>query len=80
MIESARRTESATVKPERAQNLASDEGKCRWVDYADVLSYDMPLTVKAVMEHYMAVGRFTDAMYSAVSDGQTFQFTELVDR
>ena len=70
----------ADLKPEHAQNLVSDEGRCRWVDYADVLFYDMPLTAKAVIEHYMAVGRFTDAMYSAVSDGQTFQFTELVDR
>lgn len=67
----------ADLNPEKAENLASNEGTCRWVDYADVLSCDMPLTAKAVMEHYMRTGRFTEALYSAVSDGGTFHFTEM---
>ncbi len=67
----------ADLKPEKAEGLASDEGKCRWVDYADVLSYDMPLTAKAVMEHYMKTGRFTQALYGAASDGKAFHFTEM---
>ena len=29
--------------------------------------------------HYLSVGRYTDDLYSAVSDGQTFQFTVLRD-
>ncbi|MBR0463104.1 MAG: NUDIX domain-containing protein [Clostridia bacterium] len=67
----------ADLKPERAENLVSDEGVCRWVDYADVCDYDMPRTAKAVMRHYMTTGRYTDAIYAAVSDGDEFHFTEL---
>ena len=67
----------ADLQPEKAENLVSDEGKCRWVDYGDVLSYDMPPTAKAVIAHYMQAGRFTSALYSAVSDGVTFHFTEM---
>ena len=67
----------ANLNPEKAEGLVSSEGKCRWVDYCDVLSYDMPLTAKAVMEHYMAIGRYTGALYGAVSDGKGFHFTEM---
>ena len=57
--------------------FTSNEGKCRWVDYAEIMSYDMPLTARYVMEHYLTTGRYTDRLYSAVSDGKGFQFTEL---
>jgi len=67
----------ADLNPEKAGGLVSDEGKCRWVDFGDALSYDMPKTAKAVMTHYMRTGRFTDAMYSAVSDGEAFHFTRM---
>lgn len=67
----------AGLRPEKADGLVSDEGKCKWVDYADVLSLDMPRTAKAVMAHYMETGRFTEALYSAVSDGKAFHFTEM---
>ena len=67
----------ADLKPERAGCLTSEEGVCRWVDYADVCDYDMPRTAIAVMRHYMSVGRFTDAVYAAVSDGETFRFIEM---
>ena len=41
------------------------------------MNYDMPLTARYVMEHYLGTGRYTDCLYSAVSDGRGFCFTEL---
>ncbi len=46
-------------------------------DYADIMSYDMPLTARYVMDHYLRIGRYTDDLYSAVSDGMGFVFAEL---
>lgn len=69
----------ADLKPEHYSLFTSSEGKCRWVDYQAIMEYDMPLTARYVMEHYLSVGRYTDDLYSAVSDGQTFQFTVLRD-
>lgn len=67
----------ADLKPEHYTLFSSSEGKCRWVDYGDVMNYDMPLTARYVMEHYLSVGRYTDNLYSAVSDGEGYQFTAM---
>ena len=67
----------ADVGPGQADKLVSNEGQCRWVDYKDILKYDMPKTAYAVMTHYLRTGRFTDKCYAAVSDGTDFHFTEL---
>ena len=67
----------ADLKPEHYTLFTSKEGKCRWVDEADIMSYDMPLTARYVMDHYLRKGRYTDDLYSAVSDGKGFVFTEL---
>ncbi len=67
----------ADLRPEHYALFESSEGKCRWVDYPDVMRYDMPLTARYVMAHYLETGRFTDLLYTAVSDGTGFQFTAL---
>ena len=67
----------ADLKPEKADDLASNEGECRWVGYEDVLSRDMPKTAKAVLTHYMRTGRLTDKLYGAMSDGEKYHFVEM---
>ena len=67
----------ANLKTEQYSLFKSKEGKCRWVDYADIMGYDMPLTARYVMAHYLQTGQYTDCLYSAVCDGKGFQFTEL---
>ena len=69
----------AELKAGRGDALTSVEGKCRWVDLGNVLDYEMPLTARKVMEHYMAEGRFTDRLYAAVSGADGFVFTEMKD-
>ena len=67
----------ADLKPEHYTLFTSNEGKCRWVDYAEIMQYDMPLTAKYVMDHYLRVGQYTDELYSAVNDGTDYRFTEI---
>ena len=67
----------AGLKPEHYSRVTSSEGKCRWVGYPEILAYDMPLTARHVMEHYLRTGRHTGCLYSAVYDGKQFSFTEL---
>ena len=67
----------ADLKPEHYTLFTSNEGKCRWVDYAEIMQYDMPLTAKYVMDHYLRVGQYTNDLYSAVNDGTDYRFTEI---
>ena len=67
----------ADLKPEHYTLFTSNEGKCRWVDYAEIMQYDMPLTAKYVMDPYLRVGQYTDDLYSAVNDGTDYRFTEI---
>ena len=67
----------ADLKPEHYSMFSSSEGKCQWVDYADIMKYDMPLTARYVMEHYLHTGQYNDVLYCAVSDGAGFVFTAL---
>ena len=67
----------ANLKPEHYALFTSNEGKCRWVDYAEIMTYEMPLTARYVMEHYLRTGQYTDELYSAVSDGEGYQFTAM---
>jgi len=69
----------ADLRPEHYDLFKSSEGSCKWVDYAEIMDYDMPLTARFVMEHYLRTGRYTDCLYAAVSDGQGFQFTALAE-
>ena len=67
----------ADLKPEHYSLFTSNEGKCRWVDYADIMNYDMPLTARYVMDHYLRVGKYTDDLYGGVYDGTDYHFTEI---
>ena len=67
----------ANLRPEHYALFQSNEGKCRWVDYPDIMNYNMPLTAEHVMRHYLQTGQYTDDLYSAVSDGTGFHFTVL---
>ncbi len=70
----------AELRPEHYHAFTSDEGRCRWVPYGEVLRYEMPLTARAVMEHYLAEGRHTNMIYTAVSGPEGFRFTPLAEK
>ena len=70
----------ASLRPGTGNHLVSSEGRCRWVSLADLDAYEMPLTARYVLDHYVRVGRATRDLYTAVSDGETYQFTPLRER
>lgn len=57
--------------------LQSDEGSLQWVDKAELLGLDMPLTAKQMLTHYMQTGRFTDKIYSGTTCEDGMVFAEL---
>ena len=67
----------ADLKPEHYSLFTSNEGKCRWVDYADIMKYDMPLTARYVMDHYLRAGQYTEELYGGVYNGTDYHFTEI---
>lgn len=69
----------AGLRPECPASLVSAEGRCRWVSLEDMHRYEMPLTAKYVTDHYRQIGRFTEELYCAVSDGSGYQFTAVHD-
>lgn len=69
----------ANLKPERYALFCSNEGRCRWVDYENIMKYDMPLTAQYVMEHYLQTGCHTEILYVAVCEGAGFRFCELTE-
>ena len=70
----------ASLCPGSGDHLISAEGRCRWVPLTDLASYEMPLTARYVLDHYVRIGRYTQDLYTAVSDGETYQFTSLLER
>lgn len=67
----------ASLKDDVDISLDSDEGRLQWVPLSQVLEKDMPLTAKFMLEHYMAVGRFDDDLYSGVTTEDHMVFTKL---
>ena len=69
----------ADLKPEYYGAFASREGSCHWFSPEDVLGLEMPLTARRIMEHYLAEGRLTDRLYTAVAGPDGYCFTELAE-
>lgn len=57
--------------------LTSCEGRLQWFSLNQVQSMDMPYSAKAMMEHYLAEGRYNEKLYTGTADGRSLVFTEL---
>ena len=44
-----------------------DEGTLAWFDMEDVLDRDMPFTSKAVLKHYLSVGKTDKELYAGIA-------------
>lgn len=56
----------ADLKDEYTDELQSNEGNLRWVDFDGVLTLEMPYTAKKSVEHFLKTGRFDSYVYGAV--------------
>ena len=67
----------ANMKEHVNDNLASNEGICKWFSLEDMLSLEMPFTAKYVMEHFYTIGRYTDKMYAGIANADKVDFWDL---
>ncbi len=57
----------AFLKEDVKTEFSSAEGRCEWFDYDKLLTLDMPVTAKYVLEHYLHTGRYDDTVYGGVT-------------
>jgi len=57
----------------------STEGRLEWHDLNALADLPMPVTARHVVDHYIAVGRFTDKLYGGVTRSNGSVFTEMND-
>ena len=65
----------AQLKTDR--KLVSTEGTLRWFGLGEVDKLPMAYTARFMLDHWLAVGRSTDLIYSGTADGEKVAFTEL---
>lgn len=69
----------AELKGADELQLSSDEGTLKWFSMSELAQLEMHFSAQFVLEHYMAEGRYTDAIYGGVANGERVVFTELVE-
>lgn len=57
----------------------SNEGRLEWHDMNALDGLPMPVTARHVVEHYLAVGRYTETLYGGVTTAEGPVFAELDD-
>lgn len=57
----------------------SNEGRLEWHDMSDLADLPMPVTARHVVDHYLQVGRFTEALYGGLTTAEGPVFAELND-
>ncbi len=60
-----------------SEDFVSNEGNLKWFALEDIGNLEMPHTAKGVMEHYCSIGRFTDKLYTGVTNANGVEFIEL---
>ena len=67
----------ANLNENIADDLCSNEGQVKWFSMKDIGTLEMPYTAKYVMEHYCAVGRFSEHLYAGITNEKGVEFIEL---
>ena len=57
----------------------SNEGRLEWHDLKALKDLPMPVTARHVVEHYLAVGRYTETLYGGITTAKGPFFAELDD-
>ena len=65
----------ARLKEKR--ELDSSEGVLRWVPYDDIPNLEMPVSAGHMIRHYLAQGRFTDALYAGITEEDGTKFVQM---
>lgn len=62
-----------------SMELNSDEGVLKWFPIEQINELKMPFSAQFVIRHYLKTGRYDNAVYSGIANGQTVVFVELTD-
>lgn len=57
----------------------SNEGRLEWHDMNALDGLPMPVTARHVVDHYLQIGRYTDALYGGLTTAEGPVFAELND-
>ena len=63
------------LKEER--ELCSTEGTLRWVPFPEVRGLEMPVSAKAMILHYLSVGRFDGELYAGITEEHGTKFVPM---
>ena len=69
----------ADLKEGAEIHLVTGEGCAQWVDESEILTKEMPVTAKYMLEHYLTVGRYTSCLYAGATTENGAVFTELCE-
>lgn len=67
----------ANLKENIGEDLCSNEGEVKWFSMKEIGALEMPYTAKYVMEHFCVTGRFSDKLYTGVTNENGVEFVEL---
>lgn len=67
----------AELKPGCEVSMACTEGTLSWMPLDSLLSLEMPYSAKAVLRHWLEVGRYDDKIYACASVKDECVFTAL---
>lgn len=67
----------ANLRDGSGDDLTSNEGKLQWFPLDAISELKMPHSAKYVMKHYCEVGRFSNRMYTGVTNAEYVTFVEL---
>ena len=57
--------------------MPSTEGITKWYSLNEVTSLPMPFTARYMIDHYIAVGQYDDALYGGIANENGVVFTKL---
>ncbi len=57
--------------------LTSTEGQLHWFSVAELPGIPMPVSARHMMDHYLAVGRFDNALYAGITCEKGTQFYKM---
>lgn len=60
-----------------SEEICSNEGVLRWVDWEEALGLEMPFCAKFALEHYWKIGRHNDHLYGGVATQENLEFVPM---
>ena len=59
------------------RNIPSTEGITKWFELNELTNLPMPFTARYMIDHYMTIGQFDDALYGCIGNEEGLIFTNL---